>query len=200
MKVTGLKPQVTRPSRISVYIDGRFAVGLSADALLKSGVTVGENLDENRLAELKQLSTDDKAYGRALRYVALRQRSEWEVATYLQRKDTPKALGDSIIIRLRSAGLLDDVAFARSWVSSRRALRATNKRRLQLELQQKHVSSAIIATVLDEDETDEAAVLRELVARKRKIPRYRDNLKLMQYLSRQGYDYELVKTILAEES
>jgi regulatory protein len=200
MKITGLKQQVSQPSRYSVYVDGRFSFGLSADAVLSSRLIVGERVDDNRLTELKRLSANDKAYSNALRYVTIRQRSEWEMITYLQRKGTDKTVSEDIVKRLRTVHLLDDLSFARAWVASRRALKPTSKRRLIQELHQKHISSSIIDTVLAEDDTDEYQVLRELVERKRKIPRYRDNLKLMQYLGRQGYGYDAVKTVVIEES
>lgn len=198
MKVTDLKQQVARPSRISVYVDGKFAFGFSADALLSSGLVVGEELDEERLTALKELAGNDKAYNNALNYVALRPRSEWEVVTYLRRKQVDAELIDTIVERLRGIRLLDDLTFARAWVTNRRLLRATNKRRLADELKRKRIASSIIETVLAEDETDETQVLRELVAKKRQIPRYRDDLKLMQYLARQGYDYDAIKTALRE--
>jgi regulatory protein len=197
MKITGLKQQVSQPSRYSVYVDGKFSFGLSANAVLDSQLIVGEELDEQRLQDLKSLSANDKAYGNALRYVTMRQRSEWEVVTYLQRKKVDKQLSEDIIIRLRALNLLDDRSFARAWVANRRLLKATNKRRLAQELRQKRVSDSVVEIVLAEDDTDESAVLRELVAKKRQIPRFRDDdLKLMQYLARQGYDYDAIKSAM----
>lgn len=193
MKVTNLKQQVAQPSSYSVYVDGKFSFSLSADALLNSGLVVGEELDESRIKALRALSASDKAYGNALHYVAMRQRSEWEVKIYLERKGVDKKIAEDIIERLRALEFLNDLSFARAWVANRRLLRATNKRRLSQELHQKHVSESTIEMVLAEDETDENIVLRDLIAKKRQIPRYRDDLKLMQYLARQGYSYDAIK-------
>jgi SOS response regulatory protein OraA/RecX len=63
-----------------------------------------------------------------------------------------------------------------------------------LELQQKHVSSDVINQVLAEDETDERASLRELVAKKQ--ARYPDRQKFMQYLARQGFSFDDIKSVL----
>lgn len=199
MKITGLKQQASQPSRYSVYVDDRFSFGLSASAVLDSKLVIGEEVDDARLQELQSLSANDKAYNNVLRYVTMRQRSEWEVTTYLRRKAVSKDLAEDIIARIKALNLQDDLTFARAWVANRRLLKATSRRRLVQELRQKHVSEEVIDIVLAEDETDESQVLRELVTRKRKIPRYRDNLKLMQYLARQGYNYEAIKIVLAEE-
>jgi regulatory protein len=198
MRISGLKQQVSRPSRYSVYIDGRYALSLSNDAILVAGLVVGRELDKAGLEKLKQLAAGDTAYTNALRFVTIRPRSEWELRSYFGRKRIDKGVASEVIVRLQALRLIDDQAFARSWVASRRALKAISKRRLQQELRQKHVSLSIIDMVLSEDETDERQVLAELIERKRKITRYRDDLKLMQYLSRQGYDYDMVKAALAE--
>lgn len=194
MKITDLKQQVRNPSRYSVYVDGAFSFSLSDSAVLNSGIVTGEELDATRLKELQSLSSTDKAYTNALRYVTVRQRSEWEVVSYLDRKRVDTQLAKTILARLRNLALLDDEKFARAWVANRRLLKATSKRRLGQELRQKRVSDAIIDTVLAEDDTDEAEVLRALIAKKRQIPRYRDDLKLMQYLARQGYGYDAIKS------
>jgi SOS response regulatory protein OraA/RecX len=61
------------------------------------------------------------------------------------------------------------------------------------------VSNEIIEQVLAEDETDERETLSGLIASKRKQAKYQDNLKLMQYLARQGFGYSDIKAILQEE-
>jgi regulatory protein len=197
VKITAIKQQVKRPDRYSIYIDGSFSFGLSEQALLDARLASGQELDAERLEALKSLSSSDKAYGRALRYVAIRPRSVWEVETYLRRKEVDEPLINQIVEKLRSYDLLDDRQFAEAWVSNRRLLKATSKRRLRQELQQKHVPGAVIDAVLQEDETDERQVLRQLVAKKQQ--RYPDRQKFMQYLARQGFGYDDIKTVLEED-
>jgi len=199
MQITAIKQQVKQANRYSVFVDGKYSFSLSETALLGSGIASGQELTTARLAELKKLSAHDKAYGRALRYVAMRPRSEWEVRFYLKRKDVDADEAAVITERLRKNGLVDDLAFARAWVANRRLLKATSKRRLVQELHQKQVADAIIEQVLAEDETDERQTLRDLVEKKRHIARYRlDATKFMQYLARQGYGYDDIKSVLAE--
>ena len=116
--------------------------------------------------------------------------------TYLRRKGIDEPVAEQICGRLRTAGLLDDAAFAKAWVSTRRLLRSASKRRLQLELKQKHVPERIIEETLRGDEADDLSALRELAAKKRR--RYPDQLKLMQYLARQGFGYDDIKAVLRE--
>lgn len=196
MKITAIKQQVKRKDRYSVFVDDTYSFSLSEGALIEHRLASGQELDERQLKELKEASGNDKAYGNALRYVAMRPRSEWELRDYLRRKDVDEPVAQIIIERLQRVGLLDDLAFARAWVVNRRLLKATSVRKLRLELKQKHVAEDVVTQVLAEDETDERDSLRQLAAKKR--ARYPDDMKLMQYLARQGFGYDDIKTVLAE--
>ncbi|HLZ14372.1 MAG TPA: RecX family transcriptional regulator [Candidatus Saccharimonadales bacterium] len=197
MRITAIKQQQKRQDRYSVYVDGKFAFGLSEGALLEQGLASGQEITEVQLAALKKTAGLDKAYGNALRYVAMRPRSEGELADYFRRKGIDEAGGAHIAGRLRNFGLVDDLAFARAWVANRRLLKTTSKRRLGLELKQKRVAGDIITQVLTEDETDERAALQTLIAKKR--VRYPDDQKLMQYLARQGFRFDDIKAALQVE-
>jgi regulatory protein len=197
MKITAIKQQVKRTDRYSVYVDEKYAFSLSESELLAQGVASGQELDSHRLQELKRSSSADKAFGNALRYAVMRPRSIWEMQTYLQRKQIEEPIAEAIVARLINNRLLDDLAFASAWVDNRRLLKNTSKRRLILELKQKHVPEAIISQAMNEDEADERSVLRELVEKKQ--ARYPEKSKFMQYLARQGFSYDDIKAVLEEE-
>lgn len=198
MKITGIKQQVKRTDRYSVFVDGKYSFSLSESALLNEGLASGQELDGHRLAALKDAAGTDKAYGNALRYVAMRPRSVWEMETYLRRKMVDEPAANQIIERLVALGLLDDAVFAQAWIANRRLLKNISKRKLRLELQQKHVSPAIIDQAMREDVTDERDTLRELIEKKQ--GRYPDRQKLMQYLARQGFGYDDIKSALSGEA
>lgn len=196
MKITGIKQQLKRTDRYAVHIDGKYSFSLGEVDLLNSGLRLNQELDSQKLGELKEIAEHGSLYDRALGYLMLRPRSEWELREYLKRKKSPTPLVEKILNKLSIAGYIDDYKFAQSWVNNRRLLKSTSRRRLTAELRQKRVSDEIIEKVLNEDETDEQEVLRQLVAKKRQQSRYKDDLKLMQYLARQGYNYGDIKEAL----
>lgn len=197
MKITAIKQQVKRADRYSIYVDEKYAFSLSEGELLSQGLASGQELDKLRLKELKETSANDKAYGNALRYAVMRPRSLWEMRTYLQRKQVEEPVAQQITERLQRNGLLDDLGFARAWVANRRLLKSTSKRRLVLELKQKHVPEDVINEAMKEDTASERDILRELVEKRR--ARYADKAKFMQYLARQGFSYDDIKTVLEEQ-
>ncbi len=199
MKITSIQVQIKNASRYSLFVDGKYTFSLSADALLASKITVGQEVSDADIKRFKQLSDNDKAYGLALAYVARRLRSEWELRDYCKRKGYVPALAEEIIGKLSQIGFVDDMTFARRWVENRRLLKATSAKKLRLELRQKRIADDIISTVLADDETDERQVLRELVEKKRKQTKYRDDQKLMMYLARQGFNYDDIKAVLIAE-
>jgi regulatory protein len=198
-KITAIKQQVKRADRYSIYIDGKYTCSFSEGELLKLGLRIGQELSPDELTALKKNSQRDKAFMRAMDLISRRPRSRWELEDYLKRKEYAPELTEQILNMLSDRGYVNDLDFATRWVENRRLLKATSKRRLQQELRQKHVSSDIIDQVLAADETDEREILRELIERKRKQTKYQDNLKLMQYLSRQGYGYDDIKSAMSSE-
>lgn len=196
MKITDIKAQVKREGRYSIFVDGKYSFSLSESELLKASIKIGQEFDQEGLEKLKTKAVEDKAMMRAYDLLARRPRSVYEMGEYLRRKDYSPELMGKILNALSERGYLDDEKFARAWVENRRLLKNTSKRRLQLELQQKRISSDIISRVLAEDETDEQAVLKDLIAKKRTQSRYQDEQKLIAYLLRQGFNYTDVKTAL----
>jgi len=200
MKITAIKQQVKRAERYSIYVDGKYAFSLSEGGLLKAGLGINQEVSQAKLAELQETAVLDKGYDRALNLISRRPRSEWELQDYLKRKDYEPDAIQKILNMLSDRGYVNDADFARRWVESRRLLKATSKRRLRQELKQKRVPDEIIDEALAADETDEQSVLKELIAKKRQQTCYQDKLKLMQYLSRQGYNYDDIKSALAEQN
>jgi len=198
MKISNIKQQVKRPDRYSVYIDDKFSFALSETELLKQGLYNGQELTDAELESIKDDSVRDKARYQALGQLSRRMRSDWELRDYLKRKDYAPEVIDKVMEWLGEYGYSDDKKFADAWVANRRLLKATSARRLRQELRQKRVSDEIIDQALEEDETDEKQVLRDLIERKHKQTKYKDKLKLMQYLSRQGFNYDDIKSTMDE--
>lgn len=196
MKVTSIKQQVKRTDRYSIFVDGKYEFSLSDAALLDSKLVNGQELTAAQVKQFKQISENDKLYNNALAYATLRPRSIWEMEQYLRRKKCSPAPEKEILTKLSGIGLVDDDSFARRWVANRRLLKPISRRKLLQELRAKRVSDDAAKRALDEDEADERTVLAELITRKRKQTRYRDEQKLMQYLAGQGFNYGDIKAVL----
>lgn len=96
-----------------------------------------------------------------------------------------------IVQRLCEKGYVDDRKFAEYYVRNRFVKKGISKKRLRLELVKKGVSQECIDEVLCErDDTEE---MLKMIAKKR--GKY-DDERLIQYLCRQGFDYQLVRNLV----
>jgi len=200
MKITSIKQQVKRGDRYSIFVEGKYSFSLSESALLQSKLTSGQELSQEQVGEYKKLSADDKLYNRTLRYVAMRPRSRWEVEFYLQRKQASPALIEQILNKLSDIDLLNDAKFATAFVNDRRLLRPTSKRKLMAELRKKRLPDDIIQQAIKGEDGEEQAALQAVIERKRRQTKYQDDEKLMQYLARQGFGYDDIKSALLADT
>jgi regulatory protein len=199
MKITAIKQQAKRTDRYSIFVEGKYAFSLSESALLESKLAGGQELTREQVRDYKQLSSEDKLYNQALRYVAMRPRSKWEIQFYLERKHASPALISIILSKLTKVGLIDDGKLARALVNDRRLLRPTSRRKMIVELRKKRIDDESIEAAIGSESEDEQIALRAMIERKRRQSKYQDDQKLMQYLARQGFGYDDIKNALKSE-
>ncbi|MSR89600.1 hypothetical protein EXS53_01575 [Patescibacteria group bacterium] len=198
--ITKISPQKKRQGYYNIFVDGKYALALSELDLTVFGLRVEQVLTPGLLNELHLAQSKSKSYNYALRYLALRPRSIKEVKDYLTiRKDFSIEDADTTIARLSEQNYLNDQDFAAMWVRNRLLLRPKSTSVLRLELIKKGIDNDTITEVLsDLDEPAQIASLGELITKKMRQPKYQNKQKLIEYLSRQGYSYALVKKTLEQ--
>jgi len=215
MKITGLSSQQKDPNRINVLVDGKFRFSLDISQVTDLGIRVGKEFTDEELDGFEVESQFGKLYGRALEYCIMRPHSAREVKDYLYRKTRStrvrnKRTGEikerpgvsvelttRVFDRLSDKGYIDDAKFTRWWVENRNQRKGTSRRKLQAELAAKGVASGIIEDALAVTERNDGDELAKIVAKKR--AKYPDNQKFMQYLARQGFSYDDIKSALENQ-
>ena len=178
-----------------MVVDGTPTATLSLDAIERLSLVVGGSIagrEEQVAHEAAQL----EVYDRALNMLAIRGRSSAELARSLVRKGEPKELVDRAIARLTEQGLLDDAAFAQSFTRAKVLGAQQSRRRVQQDLARKgvarDVTDAAIATVFEEEEIDQRAVVEQAARKKlRSLARLEPAVRrrrLYAFLARRGYD------------
>lgn len=205
MKITALPPQKHDPDRLSVFVDGEFRMGLSAEVALAGNLRVGQAVDETRLLELERRDRSWQAREAALRLLAVRPRSAAELARRLRMKGYEPEIGEEVIARLRDLGMIDDAAFAGTLVRDRVRLKPQGARRLANELRAKGVDDetarAAIRETMAGEQTDERELARRAAEKWR--PRAgeepaRARRRLHGYLARRGFDSDVIREVLDE--
>jgi regulatory protein len=198
--ITAISSQANDPERVSVFIDGDFAMGLARDVSDAANLYVGQELSASDLASLQVSEQLARATSAALNYLAWRPRSEGEVRQRLRRSDTPADVIDKVVEKLRDWRYIDDEDFARRWIENRAAHRPRGTRVLTQELRAKGIDPELASTTVDEAEIDEASDALEL-ARKRYgqlsdlEPDVRER-RLTGFLARRGYGFDIIRSVI----
>ena len=133
-----------------------------------------------------------------------RARSRRELADKLAQKGVPDELATQLLDRFEEVGLVDDAAFARTWVEDRHASRGLAPRALAQELRRKGVDEEVAREALDQIDGDEQeATARALVRKKlRSLERFDEKTRtrrLIGLLARKGYAPGLAYAIVRDE-
>jgi regulatory protein len=201
--ITALRAQAKDPQRVNVFVDGEFAIGVSLNTLSKEGLYVGKALSAEEFARLEQAESSDKALQAALRFLEARPRSTFEIRERLRRKAFADEAIQAAIERLTRLGMIDDAAFARSWVESRQASRPRGVGALRDELRRKGIDRAVAETLLSDEaltggeEQRAMSVARGALAKYANAPnRAAFQRRLGAYLQRRGFGFNTIGPIL----
>lgn len=225
MKITNITAQQKNHNRVNVMVDGTYRFSLDVFQLVDLGIKIGNEYSEQELVALETESQFGKVYSRALEYCMMRPHSAREVRDYLYRKtrtikklkkpsERQKAKGNfeptiveipgvaaeitsRVFDRLVEKNYIDDEKFTRYWVENRNLTKGSSRRKLTAELRAKGIESSIIERHLADSSRDEVDELQKIITKKR--ARYPDEQKFIQYLARQGFSFDDIKSALKED-
>lgn len=137
------------------------------------------------------------ALEKALRILAVRAHSEWEIVDKLTRAGFDAQAVASAMALLTEYGLVDDDAFARAWVASR-ARKGLGPYRIAHELRQKGIAAALCDAALADIECDDSLQAATVLAQKH-LRRGDANAKRRAYdaVCRRGFSYETARQAIA---
>jgi len=132
----------------------------------------------------------------AMKFLALRERSEQEIASRLRRSRYDEATIQKVLDTLGLHGLVSDERFAEQWVHSRS--RKYGKNRVAQELRMKGVTGEAAQAALD-TVPEEEEYRRCLEQAKRLCRKFQsDPKKIAQSLTRKGYGWSMARKAAEE--
>jgi regulatory protein len=207
MKITRIESQKKRPGRKSIFADGVFLIGVGTDTLIRFGLRTGDEITPEILRRLERAEELFAARAAALRSLAVRPRTEREIRDTLREKEFPDAVAAETIGTLKEARLLDDAAFARSFIRNALTLKPAGRVLLRRKLLLLGVDRTLADEALDEvlagvSQQDEAGRAASAFVRKKSARLLNENAKLRQqltaFLLRRGYTWDIVEGALKE--
>lgn len=149
----------------------------------------------------------ERYYNLSLRYLSYRPRSEKEILDYLKRKasNSPSLTEEiisKILEKLKEYKFIDDKAFAKFWVEQRTRFKRKPIRVIEYELKQKGIEENLIEEILSSFDKKDLDLENAKKLAEKKLDFYRNldpqkrREKVMGYLLRKGFNYDIVKQVL----
>src|SRR5688500_8940674 len=205
VRISAIEPQKHHLERVNVYVDGEFRLALAHEVVLRAGLRTGDDVSEARLDELAAEDQLWKARDSALNLLSFRARTATELRRRLREKAFPEEVVERCVAELVERGLVDDSAFAETFVRDRVRLRPSGARRLVQELRVKGVDADMaeeaIEEVLRSEDVSELELARVAVskwARRSGEDRARARRRLYGFLARRGFGGDTVRQIMEE--
>ena len=203
-EITALEPQKKSTGRVNIFVDGKFAVGLDLETVVKEKLNVGKELSEEEIKHLIETSNRQKILGKVFNFLSYRPRSQKEVRDYLVKKKVDEEEITDVVKYLSEKKYLNDEEFARWWIEQRMTFRPAGWRLLKMELKQKGVGEEVAEKILsDKDIKISGEELARKVVEKKlksvgKLPPEQVREKLFAALARRGFEWELIKEVVDE--
>jgi len=204
--ITRIAKRKNKQRTFAVSVDGAFAFDVSDSVLLKYGLKVDDNIDERKIAEIKESDRRKEAQLIAVNFISYRARSSREVIDRLIHKGFSRDLAESVVHHFESVSLINNLEFARMFVRDKLQRKPTGRALLQKLLVAKGIPSSTIDQVLRENitEEDQKLAAKELASRRLRLTKrsmarldpMKQRQRLTGYLLRHGFSNEIVqKTI-----
>jgi regulatory protein len=204
-EITSLRFQKGNQERVNVYLEGEYAFALPAVEAAK--LRKGQFLSDEEIRALQTVDLEAKAFDRAVRFLGVRPRSEWEVRQNLQRyrprggETLTQAQIDQVIERLLNRDYLNDHEFARYWVEQRNQFKPMSPQALRYELRRKGVADQIIDTVIEQETDPRSAALEAARSRAYRWNRLEEaefQKKMAALLQRRGFRWEIIRDVIQQ--
>ena len=198
-KITGIEAQKKNSDRVSIFLEGSYAFGLSK--MVAAWLTVGQSLSEEKIEALQADDTREVAMQRALNFLSYRARSEQEIRANLTRAEIPDVVLEATLQRLRELNLVNDADFARMWIEGRKQFRPRSRRFLAYELRLKGIDEQVAQDALEDQVVDEVEALnagRKIARRLATLDVQDFRAKLGGYLGRRGFSYQAIAPALRQ--
>lgn len=162
--ITALRADPMDPDKVHLFVDDKHIMSVSLDVAAGEALTVGQPCPPERIERLHSAQELNSVYEKALNFLSYRPRSAREVEMRLRQKGfSPDQIGN-VMERLVRAGYVDDMEFARFWVTNRMAFSPRGSRLLKSELRQKGVAADIVDEIIAEHQQAQEDLVQEAQA------------------------------------
>lgn len=206
--ITKIQIQQKNKSRFNIYLDKghgeEYGFSVHENVLIHRRLQKGMEIDEAVLTQILQEEEVNKAYLHGIHYLSYGMRSQKEMVEYLQKKEySGSAIGEAIQ-KLKQERYLDDGAFAKAYVLTKRNTTSKGPLIIKQELIQKGIKGKELEMGMHEfsfeQQMDKAT---EWVKKKAKQSlrhsKREQELRLKNQLRTKGFGQDIIEKVFRDE-
>ncbi len=203
--ITALEAQKKNASRVSVFVDGTFAIGIHRDVAADFKLRQGDTVRSSDLRLLQEANALHEARRSAMELLSYRSRTTAEMHNRLIRKGYPESVATRVVADLEQGGILDDEAFAREFTLQKVESRRVGEYRIRRDLMKRGIDreTADRSVAAHSQDADWRGAAMTIAVRKWEslpatLPVEKKRKRLYDYLARRGFAFELIRSIVHE--
>jgi regulatory protein len=199
VKISKIEQQKKNKNRSSIYIDEKFAFGLSNEVLVKFDLHEGDEIDHDTIQNVLLEREKQMIRARAFRLLRYRSRSIQELRNRLSRIGFDDELVAGVIEELIMDNTLDDEKFAQSYIADYTKLKPKGNIFVRRELTKMGVAKEIIERLINN--RDEKCLVEGYVQRKLSdlnVEDPKDRAKAIRRLLMRGFTPGVVYDVIRE--
>ncbi|MBE7047888.1 MAG: regulatory protein RecX [Ruminococcaceae bacterium] len=204
MQITKIESQIKYKDRSSLYVDGKFAFGLSNFDLCRLHLKEGQELSSEELDMIRQdvLLEDARQY--ALKLLDRQAYTEKALRRKLIQRGSDAETINGVIAFLKDYRYIDDKEYALRYIETALRIGKSGMRKIQYDLQAKGIPRDVIEEITAEFSqekliTDEKKALYFLLEKKLKGDfSFESKMKAKRYLLSRGFSVDAVDDALRQ--
>jgi len=180
--ISSIERQKKNKSRVSIFVDGDFVLGLEELVLMQERIKIGDEIDEDRLKEIAFRSDISAAFNKAIKKLGTRLHSKKEIARFLLEKGYENEVIDNVMDKLNEYGYINDERFGEEFIKS--YAKKYGKHYVCMRLKEYGLDRGVIDRLLDYSDDDSLKrVAQKYLSTRKGITKQ----KLYGYLYSKGY-------------
>jgi regulatory protein len=198
-KITSVTRQQKNKERVSIFVDGEYFGALDEKTFADAGLKSGDELTDERWAELSEQGENRSAFNRGIYYISKVMHSKKQVEDYLVKKGYEQPAVDYALNKMSEYGYIDDESYARMIMSHQINVKHAGSFAAKAELRKKGIPDDITESILaeydDDSQFENAKIQYEKLARKysSELDESKRKQKIAQAMARRGFDWETIK-------
>ncbi len=189
--------------KYKIIIDGSDDLITYDEVILKNNLLNKKGIDKDLIIKLNIDTDYYNIYNKVVKYIQVRLRSEKEIIKYLEKYKLDENEKDKIIEELKNVGFVNDLNFAKAYISDKMNLSNYGPNKIKQELGNHNIDKHIVEELINNIDYDEVyeklyRLIKKKIFSNKKFSKYQLKSKILSYFINLGYQNDTINEIFDE--